>query len=215
MKTLEQHPVSITIGDKQLKGILSIPEDARGLIIFSHGSGSSHLSPRNQYVSNQLNDNEFATLLFDLLTPEEDQFYNNRFDIKLLSKRLIEVTHWTENQANLKDLPIGYFGASTGAASALNAAGSLKSKIKAVVSRGGRPDLADAEQLNKVSAAVLLLVGGWDRQVIPLNQMAYRFLNENSKLEIIPEATHLFEEPGKLEDVTYASIEWFRQNLIP
>ncbi|GAA4281667.1 dienelactone hydrolase family protein [Gaetbulibacter aestuarii] len=215
MKTIEHQSIKIPVGDKELQGILTIPVDAKGLVIFSHGSGSSHLSPRNQSVSNKLNDHDFATLLFDLLTPEEDQIYSNRFDIRMLSERLITATEWAHNQEPLKDLPIGYFGASTGAASALNAAGALRSHIKAVVSRGGRPDLADAQLIKNVSASVLLLVGGWDRQVIPLNQVAFRLLPNSAKLEIIPGATHLFEEPGKLEQVTETSIRWFQNYLTP
>ena len=215
MKTIEHQYISIPFENKSLKGILTVPEEAKGLVIFSHGSGSSHLSPRNQAVSNQLNDHEFATLLFDLLTPDEDRIYSNRFDIRLLSERLIAVTEWTQNQKNLKGLPLGYFGASTGAASALNAGGVLETKIRAVVSRGSRPDLADIDLIKKVSAAVLLLVGGWDRQVIPLNQAAFRFLPQNAKLEIIPVTTHLFEEPGKMEQVTETSIRWFQTYLNP
>ncbi|RSK41407.1 dienelactone hydrolase family protein [Mangrovimonas spongiae] len=213
MTLLVQHPVLIRLDAVDLKGILTIPEDAKGLVIFSHGSGSSRLSPRNTFVSNMLNNHDFATLLFDLLTAEEDTVYDNRFNIQLLTDRLIDVTNWTQSQPYLEHLPIGYFGASTGAASALNAAGSLKTKIKAVVSRGGRPDLADETRLQKVDASVLLIVGGKDEVVIQLNQKAFQLLHDNVKLEIIPQATHLFSEPGKLEQVTSLSINWFEHYL--
>lgn len=197
-----------------LRGNLIIPKKAIGLVIFSHGSGSSHHSPRNNFVAVLLQQMGLATLLFDLLTEEEDRIYENRFNIELLTRRLIAATKWVQQQEETKDFPIGYFGASTGAASALRAAASLNKEIKAVVSRGGRPDMA-LEDLNKVTAPTLLIVGGWDTVVIGLNEKAYQKLKCERKLEIIPQATHLFEETGKLQEVAHLSANWFVENLVP
>ncbi len=205
-------PVSIRVGGVVLQGNLTIPENPSGIIIFSHGSGSSRLSPRNNYVAKVLQQKGMATLLFDLLTEQEDTIYENRFDIDLLTKRLIEVTNWVKNYSLTKGLHIGYFGASTGAASALKAAASFGKEISAVVSRGGRPDLA-MKKLHEVSASTLLIVGGWDDIVIKLNEKAYQKLNCNRELKIIPEASHLFEEPGKLEEVANISANWFAKKL--
>jgi len=205
-------PIEIELDGLALKGNLSIPENAIGMVVFSHGSGSSRLSPRNKYVAKVLNENGLATLLFDLLTEDEDRIYENRFNIDLITMRLIDVTQWVQNQKESKDLVIGYFGASTGAASALRAAVFYKNDIGAVVSRGGRPDLA-MQELNKVTAPTLLIVGGWDHQVIQLNQKAYQELKCNRKLEIVPEASHLFEEPGKLQQVAEIAADWFKKWL--
>ena len=204
--------VEIKLDGFVLKGNLSIPENATGMVIFSHGSGSSRLSPRNNYVAKVLNEKGLATLLFDLLTEDEDRIYENRFNIDLITMRLIDVTQWAQNQKEGKDLVIGYFGASTGAASALRAAAFYKNDIGAVVSRGGRPDLA-MQELNKVTAPTLLIVGGWDHQVIQLNEKAYRELKCQRKLEIVPEASHLFEESGKLQQVADIAAAWFNKWL--
>lgn len=205
-------PVEIKLDGLVLKGNLSIPENATGMVIFSHGSGSSRLSPRNNYVAKVLNEKGLATLLFDLLTEDEDRIYENRFNIDLITLRLIDVTQWVQNQEEGKDLVIGYFGASTGAASALRAAAFYKNDIGAVVSRGGRPDLA-MQELNKVTAPTLLIVGGWDHQVIQLNEKAYQELKCHRKLEIVPEASHLFEESGKLQQVADIAAAWFNKWL--
>jgi alpha-beta hydrolase superfamily lysophospholipase len=213
MNTLAQrNEVAITIGNKVLKGQLNIPEKASGLVLFSHGSGSSRHSPRNQYVAEILEQNGLATFLFDLLTETEDRLYENRFDIDLLTERLIEVTKWVGTEPATSALPLCYYGASTGAASALRAAAHFGSRIKAVVSRGGRPDLALA-QLPQVTSPTLLIVGGWDHVVIALNDQAYQKLRCPRKMEIIPEASHLFEEPGKLEEVARKSVQWFTKWL--
>jgi alpha-beta hydrolase superfamily lysophospholipase len=204
--------IRIQLDGLALNGELTIPENTKGMVLFSHGSGSSRLSPRNKYVAKVLQQKGLATLLFDLLSEEEDRVYENRFDIDLLTMRLIDVTQFMQQQENTKDLPIGYFGASTGAASALRAAAFYRTDIKAVVSRGGRPDLALSE-LHKVTAPTLLIVGGWDNVVIELNQKAYKKLTCDRKLEIVPHATHLFEEKGKLEEVARLSADWFAAYL--
>jgi putative phosphoribosyl transferase len=200
--------VEIPIAQAALFGNLHLPGDARGMIIFSHGSGSSRHSSRNQYVARVLEEGGLGTFLFDLLTEQEDAVYQNRFDISLLTQRLTYVTQWLQNVANISDLPLGYFGASTGAASALGAAANLKTIIKAVVSRGGRPDLA-IPVLPQVTAATLLLVGSLDGPVIDLNRQAYEALTAPRKLTIVPGASHLFEEPGKLQEVAQAALDWF------
>lgn len=206
--------VTIPLEGVELRGNLIIPEEAIGLVIFSHGSGSSHLSPRNNFVAVLLQQKGLATLLFDLLTEDEDRDHENRFNIDLLTQRLIETTNWVRQQKDTMDLPIGYFGASTGAASALRAAAFFDQEIKAVVSRGGRPDMA-FQDLNKVTTPTLLIVGGWDEVVIDLNEKAYHKLQCERKLEIIPQATHLFEETGKLQEVANVSADWFVKHLIP
>ncbi len=207
-------PVTIRIGNITLQGNLAIPKNAIGIVIFSHGSGSSRLSPRNNYVARVLQQKGLATLLFDLLTEQEDRVYANRFDIDLLTKRLIDVTTWVKNYSETKGLSIGYFGASTGAASALRAAAHFGKEINTVVSRGGRPDLA-IKELHKVTASTLLIVGGWDDIVIQLNDKAYQKLNCNRELKIIPEASHLFEETGKLEEVANIAADWFDKEILP
>ena len=204
--------VSIRLDGTVLKGNLVVPAKATGMVLFSHGSGSSRLSPRNNYVAEVLQQKGLATLLFDLLTEDEDRIYENRFNIDLLTIRLIDVTQWAQQQKEIKKLPMGYFGASTGAASALRAAAFFGLDIKAVVSRGGRPDMA-LQDLNKVTAPTLLIVGGRDGLVIELNRKAYEKLQGNKKLEIVPQATHLFEEPGKLAEVARISAEWFANHL--
>ncbi|MCW5517141.1 dienelactone hydrolase family protein [Muriicola sp. Z0-33] len=205
--------VSIKVDGAILKGHLAIPKNPAGLVIFSHGSGSSRLSPRNNYVAEVLQKKGMATLLFDLLTEDEDRNYDKRFDINLLTTRLIAVTLWVQQQEDTEKLAVGYFGASTGAASALRAAAFYGKDIKAVVSRGGRPDLA-YDELYKVIAPTLLIVGGRDDVVIELNETAYRKLSATRKLEIIPGATHLFAEPGKLQEVAQISADWFSNHFL-
>ena len=200
--------VNIPVGEVVLKGNLVIPKDPVGLVIFSHGSGSSRLSPRNNFVAGKLNDQHFATLLFDLLTPEEDSIYENRFDIELLTERLAEATHWIAKQPELEGLQLGYFGASTGAAAALVAGAKRADSVYAIVSRGGRPDLA-AGALPHVRAPTLLIVGGNDVPVIEMNKRAMKDLRADNRLAIVPGATHLFEEPGALEEVARLAGNWF------
>ena len=190
---------------------------ALGVVVFAHGSGSSRFSPRNQYVAEMFNAQKIGTLLFDLLTAQEESVdeltAEYRFNITLLAERLIGATQWLRNDPTAKQFKLGYFGASTGAAAALIAAAKLPDAVVAVVSRGGRPDLA-GDYLPKVLAPTLLLVGSWDTEVIELNRQAQSQMRNENKLKVIPEATHLFEEPGKLEEVAVASIEWFRRYMI-
>lgn len=200
--------VKIQLEDVILQGNLAIPENATGIVIFSHGSGSSRLSPRNNYVAEVLQKKGLATLLSDLLTEKEDRNYENRFDIDLLTERLIAITKWVKENPETKDLNLGYFGASTGAASAIVAAAYFGDEIKAVGSRGGRPDLG-MQDIHKVKSPTLLIVGGYDDLVIQLNQKAYEKLKCERKLEIVPDASHLFEEPGKLDEVARLSADWF------
>lgn len=199
-------------GELHLKGRLRIAENEKGLIIFSHGSGSSRLSSRNNFVAELLQEDGFSSLLFDLLTEIEDLDYQKRFDIDLLTERLVMVTQWVLKSKDMPNVPIGFFGASTGAASALGAAVQLEKSIKAVVSRGGRPDLA-MSVLRKVKVATLLIVGGNDDVVIELNKKAFNELEGIKKLEIIEGATHLFPEPGKLEEVARLTSAWFNDYL--
>ncbi|HLE93661.1 MAG TPA: alpha/beta family hydrolase [Sulfuricaulis sp.] len=194
------------------EGMLALPSGAKGIVLFAHGSGSGRLSPRNNYVAGVLREHGVATLLFDLLTEAEDRIYENRFDIDLLTRRLLLATQWAGQQAATRELAIGYFGASTGAAAALKAAANLEPKIRAVVSRGGRPDLA-LDELPRVQAPTLLIVGGNDTAVIDLNRNAYRELRAEKELKIIPGATHLFEEPGTLEQVATVAARWFERHL--
>lgn len=209
--------VSIMTDGVTLQGLLRRPDHARGIVLFAHGSGSSRLSPRNTFVANVLANSEIATLLFDLLTAEEERIdavtAELRFDIALLARRLVAATRWTLAQPELKKLAIGYFGSSTGAAAALAAAARV-SEVAAVVSRGGRPDLA-GPALAKVCAATLLIVGGNDRQVLGLNESALARLECEAKLEIVPGATHLFTEPGALDQVASLAAGWFRRHLGP
>jgi dienelactone hydrolase len=210
MKKLE---IDIPLSSATLKGDLIIPEKAIGIVVFSHGSGSSRLSSRNRMVAAEIQKQNIGTLLFDLLTEEEDQIYENRFNIDLLSNRLIETTEWLLQYKDTKNLPIGYFGASTGAASALKAAAFFGKTIKAVVSRGGRPDLAITE-LPLVTAPTLLIVGGLDVPVIGMNKLAFDELERIKEMKIIPGATHLFEEAGKLLEVSDLAIDWYQKYLI-
>lgn len=212
MKNIPLKSISMQLDGIILQGDLAVPKNAMGMVIFSHGSGSSRLSPRNSYVAKVIQKKGLATLLFDLLTEDEDRIYPNRFNIDLLTMRLIDVTQFIQQRKETENLPIGYFGASTGAASALRAAAHFENDIKALVSRGGRPDLA-LNDLYKVTAPTLLIVGGRDGVVIELNQQAYEKLQCKKKLEIVPEATHLFEEPGKLEEVARLSADWFATHL--
>lgn len=182
-------------------------------MLFAHGSGSSRFSPRNTYVAEVLQQRGIGTLLFDLLTREEDQVYETRFDIALLTKRLLAATEWLQGNPETQALHLGYFGASTGAAAALQAAATIENKISAVVSRGGRPDLAGAVALRRVTAPTLLIVGGEDYGVIELNQQADALLNCEKKLTLISGATHLFEEPGTLQLAAHSAADWFVQHL--
>jgi pimeloyl-ACP methyl ester carboxylesterase len=208
--------LKIPVGNVEVEGNLFLPIDAKGLVVFAHGSGSSRFSPRNQYVAKEFNKVVMGTLLFDLLTPseeEEDELTAEyRFNIPLLADRLVGVTEWLRNDPSTKKLKLGYFGASTGAAAALIAAAKLPDEVSAVVSRGGRPDLA-GDYLGQVRAPTLLLVGGWDEEVIELNKQAQSQMRNENKLVIVPAATHLFEEPGKLEEVAKISRDWFQRYL--
>lgn len=204
--------VRIPINLVQLDGILNLPKGASGVVIFAHGSGSSRFSPRNNFVARILRDAKLGTLLFDLLTEEEDSVYDTRFDINLLAQRLAIATDWLLNQPETRSAKIGYFGASTGAAAALQAAAEMGSVVSTIVSRGGRPDLA-MRYLPKVKAPTLLIVGGHDEEVIELNRFAYNEIRCEKDLAIITGATHLFEEPGKLEEVAILAKEWFLKYL--
>jgi dienelactone hydrolase len=208
----QQTTVRIPIDNVVVEGNLTLPSGTKSMVLFAHGSGSSRFSPRNQYVARAFNAQKIGTLLFDLLTNEEDQedieTAEYRFNINLLARRLIGATQWLKKDPQTKNLALGYFGASTGAAAALVAAAKLPNDIAAVVSRGGRPDLA-ADYLPKVVAPTLLLVGGLDIEVIELNRQAMERMSAEKKLVIIPGATHLFEEPGKLEEVAKISADWF------
>jgi dienelactone hydrolase len=204
--------VRIPLGEIILEGHFTVPENASSLVIFSHGSGSSRLSPRNNYVAGILNKKKIATLLTDLLTQKEDSTYENRFDIDLLKDRLVNVTTWVRSLSGFEKINIGYFGASTGAASAIKASVELKNEIKAIVSRGGRPDLAE-DSLAKVLSPTLLIVGSLDQEVLQLNKIAFGMLRCEKKLEIVVGATHLFEEPGKLEETAILAYSWFDKFL--
>ncbi|KHD88434.1 MAG: DeoR faimly transcriptional regulator [Bdellovibrio sp. ArHS] len=197
----------------RLNGILSIPKNAKGLVIFAHGSGSSRWSSRNNFVARELRKAGLATLLMDLLTPDEENDRAEVFNIESLAQRLIVAKNWLQTQKATRSLLVGYFGASTGAGAALVAAAREPKNIFAVVSRGGRPDLADRE-LRNVKAPTLLIVGGDDDVVIDLNRQAYSELPSQKKIEIIPGATHLFEEPGTLEQVAALATRWFNNYLI-
>ncbi|HMV11799.1 MAG TPA: dienelactone hydrolase family protein [Nitrosomonas sp.] len=205
--------ISITDDTARLEGELMIPPGAQGIVVFVHGSGSSRFSPRNNYVAKIIRDRGLGTLLFDLLTRQEDQNYTTRFEISLLTQRLLAATAWLGAETKTSKLKIGYFGASTGAAAALQAAAKLGRKIAAVVSRGGRPDLAGVSALEKVMSPTLLLVGRADDGVIELNEQAYSRLQCEKQLVLIPGATHLFEEPGTLEQVANQAADWFAHYL--
>jgi len=205
--------VHIPTDSVQLEGALAIPQHAQGLVVFAHGSGSSRFSPRNNFVAQVLRRAGIGTLLMDLLTEQEDAVYETRFNIDLLTDRLLLATHWLQKQPDTKHLVLGYFGASTGAAAALKAAAALGSSIGAVVSRGGRPDLAE-EALKHVQSPTLLIVGGNDKAVLHLNREALARLAGEKELVIVPGATHLFEEPGTLERVAQEATQWFTQYLL-
>ncbi len=208
--------VKIPVGDIVLEGDLTVASGVESVVLFAHGSGSSRLSPRNQYVAKEFNKAKIGTLLFDLLTGAEEErdtyTAEYRFNIRLLAERLIGATEWLKKNPQTKGFAFGYFGASTGAAAALIGASKLPRDIKAVVSRGGRPDLA-MDYLPKVAAPTLLLVGGFDTEVIELNRQAMARMTAEKKLVVIPGATHLFEERGKLEEVAKASKDWFLRYL--
>jgi len=211
---LQSFAATIDTGDAELQGDVVLPQDARGIVLFAHGSGSSRFSARNRYVANYLVAGGLGTLLFDLLTAEEEvrdlRDASLRFDIDLLTRRLAGVTRWLGHQAWATHLRRGYFGASTGAAAAL--AASVECEVHAIVSRGGRPDLAGAA-LPRVAAPTLLIVGSQDPVVIELNEQALQLLQCEARLEIVPGATHLFEEPGTLEQVAALALRWFRRWL--
>ncbi len=217
MKTMvDECPVEVRIQNVVLQGSLCIPTVAKGIVVFAHGSGSSRLSPRNHLVARELRLGGLGTLLFDLLTEQEeaiDEYSAElRFNIKLLTSRLIGATDWLKKSEGLEQFKIGYFGASTGAAAALAAAAERPEAVGAIVSRGGRPDLA-MDALPKVKAPTLLIVGGNDTQVIQMNRHAARYLEVDKKLEIVPGATHLFEELGALERVSELARDWFTKYL--
>lgn len=203
---------TVRVGQPSHEGLLTVPKHARGLVIFAHGSGSSRLSPRNTYVAEAFNRRDLGTLQFDLLTETEAMDRANVFDIPLLGERVIETLRWVREQGSIGRHPIGLFGASTGAAAALIAAAESPESVLAVVSRGGRPDLA-AAVLPRVRAPTLLIVGGNDEVVIELNQSAFKALGGEKELRIIPGATHLFEEPGTLDQVIVAAGDWFESHL--
>jgi len=204
--------IDIDIGEISLKGNLRLADHPKGIILFSHGSGSSRLSIRNNYVASLLVEQGFSSLLFDLLSVKEDMIYESRFDIELLTERLVKVTKWVMKYEETKKMPIGYFGASTGAASALSAAAQIGKSIKAIVSRGGRPDLA-MPILKDIKTPTLLIVGGDDEVVIELNKKAKAAIEGVCELKIVAGATHLFPEAGKLEIVAKLTADWFDKYL--
>jgi putative phosphoribosyl transferase len=215
-RPVEEHLIQVAAGSLRLDGNLSLPKKACGAVLFAHGSGSSRHSPRNRHVARLLNEGNLATLLVDLLTSEEEAMdartAHLRFDIGLLAERLVGATDWLRQYSDTRQLPIAYFGASTGAAAALVAAVERPNDVGAVVSRGGRPDLAD-EALERVRAPTLLIVGGNDLPVIRLNQIAFARLRCEKQLTIVPGATHLFEEPGALDDVAHLARAWFQRHF--
>jgi putative phosphoribosyl transferase len=209
---IDQREVAVPSGDVTVSGTLTVPQPALGIIVFAHGSGSGRFSPRNRAVADKLVDGSLATLLMDLLTAEEEaedvKTANLRFDVELLGDRVVSAVDWISSEPDVADLPVGSFGASTGAAAALIAATARPQRIRSVVSRGGRPDLA-GEALRSVEAPTLLIVGGRDTEVIRLNQQAQTLLGAESDLVIVPGAGHLFEEPGALERVAALARDWF------
>jgi putative phosphoribosyl transferase len=213
---MEEREIRVPAGPVTLEGNLSVPDDAQGVVLFAHGSGSGRHSPRNRYVAGALREAGLATLLIDLLTPEEEEVdlrtRHLRFDIGLLADRLAGATDWLAQDRNTQNLRVGYFGASTGAGAALVAAAERPEAVGAVVSRGGRPDLA-GEALPRVAAPTLLIVGGEDAPVIGMNREAFARIRSEKKLEVVPGATHLFEEPGKLEEVARLAAGWFACHL--
>ena len=210
---ISQHEVEIPVGTHRLEGVLSIPEHPLGLVIFAHGSGSSRFSPRNLHVARILNDYRIATLLFDLLTPEEEEADARsrkfRFNVALLAHRLVLATNWAKRQPLCTNLKIGYFGASTGAAAAIVAAVEMPESVHAVVSRGGRTDLAGLGALHELRAPTLLLVGSEDHDIVRINRRSSRDIRGPQKVQIIDGATHLFEERNTMEEVANAAADWF------
>jgi len=204
--------MSIPVDDVTLEGMLDVPEGATGLVVFAHGSGSSRKSPRNNFVAEVIRERGLGTLLFDLLTEEEDQIRENRFDIQLLTDRLVAVTEWLRTRERTQQLNLGYFGSSTGAAAALRGATRLGNEIDAVVSRGGRVDMA-AAVLDDVEAPTLFIVGGADTQVLELNREAYDELTCEKDLHVVDGAGHLFEGEGELEEVAHEAADWFADTL--
>jgi dienelactone hydrolase len=215
---MEERPVRVPVGPVELEGNLRVPEEARGVVLFAHGSGSGRHSPRNRYVARVLREAGLATLLIDLLTAEEEEVdlrtAHLRFDIGLLAGRLAGATDWLSQHPETRELRVGYFGASTGAGAALVAAAERPDEVGAIVSRGGRPDLA-GYALRRVEAPTLLIVGGDDVPVIRLNEDALECMRAKKRLEIVPGATHLFEEPGTLEEVARLAADWFVRYLVP
>ncbi len=213
---MEERPVRISAGPVELDGNLGVPDGAEGVVLFAHGSGSGRHSPRNRYVARALRDANLATLLLDLLTPEEEEAdlrtRHLRFDIGLLAERLAGATDWLSENPDTRELRVGYFGASTGAGAALVAAAERPEAVGAIVSRGGRPDLA-GDALPRVEAPTLLIVGGNDEPVIRMNREALARMRAERELEIVPGATHLFEEPGALEEVARLAAGWFARHL--
>jgi len=208
----DEETVRIETGGARLEGALGVPASARGLVLFAHGSGSSRHSPRNNFVAKTLRKAGLATLLFDLLTRDEDLNYDTRFDIPLLTERLVAATRWALEAEAVKGLPVGYFGASTGAAAAINASVIMGSAVTALVSRGGRPDMSD-DYLARVTAPTLLIVGSADGVVLELNKAAAEKIKAEKEVAVVPGATHLFEEPGALEDVARLATDWFVRHL--
>ena len=204
--------VHIPVEDVELEGMLDIPDGAEGLVVFAHGSGSSRKSPRNNFVAEVIRERGLGTLLFDLLTEDEDQLRENRFDIPLLTDRLVAVTEWLGTRNATPDLNVGYFGSSTGAASALRATARLEDEIDAVVSRGGRVDMA-SEVLDEITVPTLFIVGGADTQVLELNREAYDQLDCGKELHVVEGAGHLFEGEGELEEVADVAADWFAESL--
>jgi pimeloyl-ACP methyl ester carboxylesterase len=217
--TAREQTVQIPSGEALLEGELNVPMGAKGIVLFAHGSGSSRHSPRNQFVARMIRKAKVGTLLFDLLTREEEavdmQTRHLRFDIGLLARRLVDATNWVKRESDLWHLRVGYFGSSTGGGAALVAAAELGEEIGAVVSRGGRPDLAGRDALKRVKAPTLFIVGEYDEQVIELNRQAFALLECEKEFVIVPGATHLFEEPGTLEQVALLAARWFHDHLQP
>jgi dienelactone hydrolase len=211
MKLRFNQEVKMEVDNETLDGILAVPHDAKGIVIFSHGSGSGRFSPRNKRVAERLHDEQIGTLLLDLLTPAEDRVITNRFDTALLAHRLVGITQWLEQFEPCDGCAIGYFGASTGAASALKASVYLP-QLKAIVSRGGRPDMA-ADILHKVQCPTLLIVGSRDEDVLRLNEQSYSILTCEKKFEVVDGASHLFEEDGKMDCVIDLASTWFNKHL--
>lgn len=213
MSAISQEIIQIRSGPVAIEGMLTLPQDSAGVVLFAHGSGSSRFSPRNRFVAEQLHQAGIATLLLDLLTANEDQAPQRRFDIALLTQRLSLACDRLRQDGPTAALPLGLFGASTGAAAALQLAALQGASIAAVVSRGGRSDLAGADALAHVTAPTLLIVGGNDDAVLELNRRAYALLHCEKRLEIVPGATHLFEEPGRLQVVARLALAWLQRHF--